>query len=77
MEAERLYRTVGKHGKTADFLLTAMRADMIDHCIVNTPATAAILQGARQGGAITSRALEILISELRSRRHERMGRLSS
>lgn len=42
------------------FLLT-MRADLIERCIVNNPATAEILQCARQGGAITSRALEILI----------------
>jgi site-specific recombinase XerD len=41
--------------------LLAMRADLIERCIVNNPATAEILQGARQGGAITSRALEILI----------------
>jgi len=41
--------------------LLAMRADLIERCIVNNPATAEILQGARQGGSITSRALEILI----------------
>jgi integrase len=41
--------------------LLAMRADLIERCIVKNPATAEILQGARQGGAITSRALEILI----------------
>lgn len=76
MEAERLYLTVGKHGKTADFLRTAMRADMIEHCIVNNPGTVDILQGARQGGAITSGALEILMSELRRQRHEQMDRLS-
>ena len=37
------------------------RADLVERCIVNNPATAETLQGARMGGAITSRALEILI----------------
>lgn len=41
--------------------LLAMRADLVERCIVNNPATAETLQGARMGGAITSRALEILI----------------
>lgn len=41
--------------------LLAMRADLVERCIVNNPATAEILQGARQSRAITSRAVEILI----------------
>lgn len=41
--------------------LLAMRADLIERCIVNNPMTAEILQGARRGGSITTKALEILI----------------
>jgi hypothetical protein len=48
-------------GMGLERFLLAMRADLVERCIVNNPATAEILQGARQGGSITSRALEILI----------------
>lgn len=41
--------------------LIAMRADLVERSIANNPALAASLQHARQGGAVTTRALEILV----------------
>jgi integrase len=41
--------------------LIRMRNDMIERAIEHNPAFADILKGARQGGAITSRALDILV----------------
>lgn len=41
--------------------LIAMRADLIERAIVHNPAFADILAGARQGGALTTKALAILI----------------
>lgn len=41
--------------------LLAMRADLAKRCIADNPAIAEILQGPRQGGVITSRALDILL----------------
>lgn len=41
--------------------LIRMRNDLVERAIEHNPGFAEILQGARQGGAITSRALEILI----------------
>lgn len=41
--------------------LLAMRADLIERAIVHNPVLATILKNARQGGAITTKALEILV----------------
>ena len=41
--------------------LLAMRADLVDRAIAHNPALASILKNARAGGAITTKALEILV----------------
>ncbi len=41
--------------------LIDMRNDLIERAIVNNPAFADILKGARQGGAVTTKALDILV----------------
>lgn len=47
--------------KTLEQFLIAMRQDLIERAIGNNPEFATILSGARQGGSITVKALDILI----------------